>query len=382
VAVAPSRWVEALARIAGAIAAERKVEAPRAAEPDERSRAIAASLLAGERKAVLLGNAAAQHPDASELLRVASWIGEHTGATLGYLGETANSVGAQLVNALPGPGGLDAGRMLGASGEATLKACILHQIEPALDAANAAAAAAACKSAEMVVALTVFRSAAHDVADVMLPVAPFTETSGTYVSAEGRVQSVHGVVKPHGEARPAWKVLRVLGNLLGLAGFDFESTDEIRAEALGDPASVAERLDNRPAAAAPGASTPAASTRVQASHGALERIADVPIYSTDPIVRRAASLQLTADARPPVAHLPQALWQRLDLAPGDRVRVRQGDSEAVLPAVLDAMLAADVVRVPAGHPDTSALGPMFGAIAVEKADAGDVERTRSAVLGA
>jgi NADH-quinone oxidoreductase subunit G len=378
--VAPSRWVEALAGIAAAVAAERGVEAPLRAEADDRSRAIAASLLAGERKAVLLGNAAAQHPQASELLRLAAWIAEQTGATVGYLGEAANSVGAQLVGALPGPGGLDAGRMLGAGGEATLKACILHQVEPALDAANGAAAVAACKSAELVVALTVYRSAASEVADVMLPIAPFTETSGTYVSAEGRVQTVHGVVKPHAEARPAWKVLRVLGNLLGLAGFDFESTDAIRAQALGDPAAVAERLDNRPADAADAGarSDSAAGSRAVA----LERVADVPIYATDPIVRRAASLQLTADANPPVAHLPAGLWQQLGLAKGDAVRVAQGEAQVVLPAVLDATLASAVVRVPAGHPDTAALGPMFGAVAVEKASAADLPTSRPAVLGA
>jgi NADH-quinone oxidoreductase subunit G len=380
-AVAPSRWVQALAGIAAAVAAERGVEPPLRAEADDRSRVVAASLLAGERKAVLLGNAAAQHPQASELLRLASWIGEQTGATVGYLGEAANSVGAQLVGALPGPGGLDAGRMLGASGEATLKACILHQVEPALDAANGAAAVAACKSAEMVVALTVYQSAAADVADVMLPIAPFTETSGTYISAEGRVQTVHGVVKPHGEARPAWKVLRVLGNLLGLAGFDFDSTDEIRAQALGDPASVVERLDNRPAdaAAAERAGGAAASAGAQAL---LERIADVPIYATDPIVRRAASLQLTVDAQPPVAHLPQVLWQRLGLTMGDAVRVAQGEAQVVLPAVLDATLASGVVRVSAGHPNTAPLGPMFGTVSVEKASMAGLAPSRSAVLGA
>ena len=102
----------------------------------------------------------------------------------------------------------------------------------------------------MVVALTPFRSAGDDVADVLLPIAPFTETSGTFVNAEGRVQSFHGVVKPLGEARPAWKVLRVLGNLLGLAGFEFESSEEVRDEALGDVATIA-AAPRQPAAPRP-----------------------------------------------------------------------------------------------------------------------------------
>jgi len=361
IVAAPADWRNALADVAAAIAATQGVEAPVRREPGDAAKAIAASLLAGERKALLLGNAAAHHPAASELLRLASWIGERSGATVGYLGEAANSVGAQLVGALPGPGGLDAGSMLGASGAPTLKALLLLNVEPALDAANGAAAVAACKAAEMVVMLSPFKNAGDEVADVLLPIAPFTETAGTYVSAEGRVQGVHGVVKPLGDTRPAWKVLRVLGNLLGLEGFTFESPDEVRDEALGSADSVAARLANRAA--------PAAAQRDAEGGdvGGLQRIADVPIYATDSIVRRAPSLQLTADARPPMAHLSRDTWQRLGLVPGDTVRVAQGAATAVLPAALDATLAANAIRVPAGHPDTAALGPMFGPITVEKA---------------
>ena len=209
----------------------------------------------------------------------------------------------------------------------------------------------------MVVALSAFKNASLDVADVLLPITPFTETSGTFVNAEGRVQSFHGVVKPLGDARPAWKVLRVLGNMLGLAGFDFETSEDVRAQALGDVAAIAARLDNGSQAAP---SAPAAAA-------GLQRIADVPIYSADSLVRRAPSLQLTADARAPQAGLPQALWSRLGLTTGDRVRVAQGAAHAVLPARLDASLAADTVRVPAGHADTSTLGAMFGTVTVEKA---------------
>ena len=376
---APSQWLHALAGVAAAIADAQGVEAPRRAEAGDAAKAIAASLLAGERKAVLLGNVAAQHPDASALLEIANWIGDHTGASVGYLCEAANTVGAQLVGALPGPGGLNAGQMLGAGGEATLKACLLLNIEPALDAANAAAAAAAMKGAEMVVALTPFRSAGQDIADVILPIAPFTETSGTYVSAEGRMQSFHGVVKPLGETRPAWKVLRVLGNLLGLEGFDFESSEQLRTEALPEASSLRAHLSNVTTAAT--ARQPLAPARAPAGPGeagALERVADVPIYATDPIVRRASSLQLTADARPPVAGLPCELSLRLGLAPGDSVRVSQGEAHVVLKAEVDATLAPNVVRVPAGHSDTAALGPMFGPISVEKVAAAGTARSGAA----
>jgi NADH-quinone oxidoreductase subunit G len=149
--------------------------------------------------------------------------------------------------------------------------------------------------------------------------------------------------------------------MLALKGFDYETSEEVRAEALGELTTIASRLSNQGSAA--GSTTSPAP--VQA--GSFERIADVPIYATDSLVRRATSLQLTADARAPVASLPQGLWSQLGLATGDKVRVSQGAGQAVLPAKLDPTLAATAVRVPAGHPDTAALGAMFGAITVEKA---------------
>jgi len=352
-AVAPSGWVQALAEIAAAVAAAKGGAAPLAATATDAAKAVAASLLGGERKAVLLGNAAAQHPQAGELLALANWIGAETGATVGYLTEAANTVGAQLVNALPGAGGLNAGQMLSGS----LRACVLLNVEPEFDAANPVVAKTALQSADMVVALTPFKDAALDVADVLLPIAPFTETSGTFVNAEGRVQGFHGVVKPLGDARPAWKVLRVLGNVLGLKGFEHETSEEVRAEALGDVSTIVVRLSNATsqavAATAPGTG--------------LERIADVPIYSADALVRRATSLQLTADARPPVASVGSAQWSQLGLKDGDTVRLSQGSAAITLPARLDESLAAHTVRVPAGHALTAALGAMFGPLSIEKA---------------
>jgi NADH-quinone oxidoreductase subunit G len=246
--------------------------------------------------------------------------------------------------------------MLGAGSASPLKACLVLNLEPVLDAANATAARSALDAAELVVALTSFKPSAGEVADVVLPIAPFTETSGTFVNAEGRVQSFHGVVKPLGDARPAWKVLRVLGNMLGLEGFDFEASEEVRAQALGDTSALTARLDNRSLSP----------LQVGAAAGGDERIADVPIYSTDPLVRRAPALQATADAQAPWAGLPSELWAKLGLSNGARVRLSQGMAVAELPARLDASLAPHTVRVPAGHPLTSTLGAMFGPILVEK----------------
>jgi NADH-quinone oxidoreductase subunit G len=353
---APAAWAQQLAEVAAAIAQSQGVAAPVAAAPGAHAQAVAAALLTGERKAVLLGNAAAQHPQAAQLLALAGWIAEHTGATVGYMGEGGNAVGAQLVGALPGPGGLNAGQML----SQPMKALLLLNTEPVLDAANAAAARQALGGSGLVVGLTAFKDTMADVADVLLPIAPFTETAGCFVNAEGLAQSFHGVVKPAGDARPGWKVLRVLGNLLGLPGFDFETAEDVRAAALGDTSTLAQRLNNQADAGALSAALPAAD-------GGLQRVADVPIYASDATVRRAVSLQLTADAKAPLVGLPSALWQQLGLAPGAKVRVTQGEASAVLAAREDATLAAHAVRVAAGHQATSSLGAMFGALTVERA---------------
>ena len=364
-AVAPSRWVTALEEI---LAASRAAGQPEADEgfrraPSDEARAIAQALGGGERKAVLLGNAAAQHPDSGEIERLARAIAEVTGATFGWLVDGGNAVGAQLVGAEPREGGKSAAQMLSAA--STQKAFVLLNVEPLLDAGDPVAARTALGAAEMVVSLTAFRPApGDDSADVLLPIAPFTETSGTFVNAEGRVQSFHGVVKPLGDARPAWKVLRVLGNLLGLAGFGFETSEQVKAEALGDESGIPARL-------AASSSTPHAATsagdpfkRNEEAVRALERISDVSLYAVDAVVRRASALQLTADARPPAVGIPSELAAERGIVDGMPVRISQGEGSVVLPARIDPSLASNAVRIPAGHPLTAALGPMFGVVGV------------------
>ncbi|MFY7939543.1 MAG: molybdopterin-dependent oxidoreductase, partial [Burkholderiaceae bacterium] len=206
-----------------------------------------------------------------------------------------------------------------------------------------------------VVALTPFKNVALDVADVLLPIAPFTETSGTLINAEGRVQSFHGVVKPLGETRPAWKVLRVLANMLNLPGFDFETSEDVRAQALGDVTTLPARLSNRSTAP----------VQAPTASAGLQRLADVPIYAADAVVRRASSLQLTADARAAVVSVGTALWNELNLSANASVRAMQGSASVVLPVRLDASLAPQVVRLPAGLAST-ALGSQFGAVRLEK----------------
>ncbi len=285
----PADWAPALADVAAAIAAEKGVVSPASGTTTGAAVAIARSMLGGERKAVLLGNAAAHHAKASSLLALANWIAAQTGATVGFLTEAANTVGAQLVGALPGAGGLHAGQMLAGG----LQGVLLLNNEPAFDSAAGAEAATGLGRAAMVVTLSPFR-ANFDCSDVLLPVAPFTETSGSFVNAEGRLQSFHAVVKPAGDARPAWKVLRVLANMLGLAGFDFESSRDVLLQAGFDDAAGAtlvaqDRLANHTGAAIDLAPAPGEPTVAS-------------IYQLDSIVRRAASLQLTADARAEAGH--------------------------------------------------------------------------------
>lgn len=279
-----SVWVSALAGIAAAVAAEAGVQPPVAGSVTDEARAVARSLLSGEHKAILLGNAAAHHEKASSLLSLANWIGAQTGATVGYLTEAANTVGAQLVRAVPGQGGLNASQMLGGG----LKAAVLLNTEPAADSA---AGEAGLKSADLVVTLSPFKTNL-DISDVLLPMAPFTETSGSFVNAEGRLQSFQAVVRPLAETRPGWKVLRVLGNLLGLAGFDADSSQAVLAAALpGVTAGAfvdAARLSNADAGVGPAAAD-------QSPAGTAPCVAS--IYQLDALVRRAPSLQLTSDAR-------------------------------------------------------------------------------------
>ena len=285
-----SQWQNVLLELASAVAQAKGLTLPvgmaAVAQPGPAAQAIAQALINGQRKAVLLGNAAAHHAQASNLLALAAWIAQATEASVGYLTEAANTVGAQWVGAQPQTTGLHAGQMLAGS----LKAALLLGCEPEFDSAAGVAARQGLAQAQMVVSLNPFK-ANMDLADVLLPIAPFTETPGTFVNAEGRIQSFHAVVKPMGQARPAWKVLRVIGNLLGLSGFEAESAADVLAQAIGPAAPEggarfvpADVLNN--AAAFDPALAAAVAEPVTAA-----------IYRLDGIVRRAPSLQLTADAR-------------------------------------------------------------------------------------
>ena len=293
-------------------------------------------LAGGKNAAVLLGNFAQQHPQAAQIHAAAQSLG----VRLGFLGEAANSVGGYVAG-LPTGGGVPAA--------SRKQALLLLSVEPELDCADSQVA----KSAGFIVNLTSWKS---DLGDVLLPIAPFSETAGTFVSTEGRVQSFQAAVQPLGEARPAWKILRVLGTLLGKPGFEFDTLEQVRQACLGGR-DVASLLSNKVEGIAPSA----------AGAGGIQRIADVPIYFADPLVRRAPSLQRTRDARPPKAWMNARLLQQLGLSAGQPVIVRQGSGAATLAAALDDKLPEDCVRVAAAHVSTAGLAAMFGSLGVEKA---------------
>ena len=359
--VAPQAMVNRLAQIALALAEQTAQPLPAGiastlagVQPDAAAVAMAASLSGGKQAAVLLGNLTLHHHQYADLHALAQTIAAMSGAVLGFLGEAANSVGAYVAGAVPhhGKPGLDAAAMLAAP----RKAYLLLGAEPELDSHNPAQAMRALCSADMVVAMSAYKHTALDYADVLLPIAPFTETAGTFISTEGRVQSFKGAVQPLGEARPAWKVLRVLGTMAGLSGFDYDSAEAVRLAVLDNDKLPADALNNQ-------LSKLAIASVVVAD--VLMRIGEVPMYQADAIVRRAVALQQTPSTEAPVVQLNSTMLGRLGLTPGALAKVRQGDAETVLRVLVDDRLPTGCVRLAAAHPLTAGLGAMMGEISVE-----------------
>ena len=330
-------------------------------QPGKTHQAMAEQLKAGKKAAVLIGALAEGREDFSLLRALAGFIATATGATYGELPRAANAAGAWLTGVLPhrGPGGqvldnagLHAGEMLCRD---DMEAFVLLGLEPELDAANPAAARKALRGAGRVVALSAWQSPEMlEYADVLLPVAAWPESAGTWINMEGRWQGHQGAVLPVGQARPGWKVLRVLGNELGLTGFDYLSPEDVVNEARSQISEAS--VDTSPA-------EPRVAEALRPSQ--LMRLGEVPLYSSDPMVRRSAPLQKTADAvRARKVAMHPADIKRLGLEDADYAQVRQGEGTAVMPLLVDDSLAEGVVRVCAGLGETRELGPRFGAVEV------------------
>jgi len=307
------------------------------------------------RSGVFLGNMAQHHPRYAEIYSLAQAIAMLCGASFGVLSEAANSVGANLADVLPEAGALNARSML----EAPRKAYLLLNLEPELDCHNAHLATAAMAKSECVVALTAFKSEALRDADVLLPVAPFSETSGTFMSMEGRVQAFAAAVKPLGECRPAWKVLRVMGNLLGVSGFDFDSSEQVSREILAgkDPTNCLNNQLNE---------LPVINLAVS-SDGALQRVGEILLYQSDAIVRRAMPLQKTKHGGVVSAAMHGEQLQKLGLSAGAEVKVSQGNGSSHFKVSQDDRVPLGCVRLPAALKDTAGLGDLFGEIKLEAA---------------
>ncbi len=302
-------------------------------------------------------------------MRIGQAIASVCDARFGVIGDSAASVGGYLAGATPravgainatpvGNAGLDAAAQFNSD----LKAFLLLNLEPALDCAPGAAAMKALAAAETVVAITPFQSEdLMSVADVLLPAGPFTETGGSLINAEARLQSFNGVVQAAGESRPGWKVLRVLANRLDLKGFDFDSVADVRLEALGSDGVIdgENRFDASLSNALDG---DLSAEPVWQSEQQLERLSDVPVYFADAIVRRGEALQKTADAQPPMARLHPDTLARLGIGTGAQVLVTQDGGEATVVALADPALPPDVVRLAAAHASTAGLTAMFGPI--------------------
>jgi NADH-quinone oxidoreductase subunit G len=304
--------------------------------------AFADVLKGASNAAVLIGAWAEQHPQAAQIHAAAQTLG----VKLGFIGEAANSVGGYVAG-LPAGGNLR--DVLGK------KHFVVLGAEPELDCADPQAAMAALGAARFVVQLSPWKTGL-EYANAVLPIAPFTETSGSFVNIGGRVQSFYATVNPLGETRPGWKVLRVLGTLLGRKGVEFDNIDEVRRACLAGRdvrALLSNQIGALDAASAP--------------RGGIERIADVPMYFGDPLVRRSPPLQKTRESQPPRAWMNSRMLGRLGVAAGQPVLVKQGSGEARLMAALDDKLPDDCVRAAAAHPTTAKLGAMFGAVTVEKA---------------
>ncbi|RSE98871.1 NADH-quinone oxidoreductase subunit NuoG [Achromobacter aegrifaciens] len=354
ITVAPSELARALAEVAVALAQAKEQAVPAefaSVTPGENAKLIAASLASGANTAVLMGNLAVASAQASTLAANGRAVAELAGGKFGFLTSGGNTVGGYLAGAIPGKGGKNAAAMLAEP----LKAYVVLHAEPLLDADNGQQAIAALRGAQFAVALTPYRSAAAEWADVMLPVSPFTETSGTYVNAQGLAQSFKGTVTPFGQTRPGWKVLRVLGNVLHLAGFDDETSESVRDAVLAGGSEG--RLSNE---------IKAPLGRGQAARG-LERVADVPIYRTDAMVRRSEPLQAAPASKKPAAAMNGRTLTSLGLTAGVKVRVSSGQGAVELETVQDDAVADRAVRISAAFENTAALGGAFGQISVERA---------------
>ena len=354
--VPPQAMADTLARVAKAAVELTGIGLPQGAlgqfiaarELDAGSRQVAKALQDAERGLIILGDGALNHPAAGLLRALAEWLAAAVKVSLCVLPGPGNSQGAWLAGAIPDAGRLNARAML----EQPRRAYLLVDIDPDLDLARPASARRAFESADRVIALGSFANdALLSAADVLLPLAALPETDGSHVNLDGRSQAFKAAIRPPGEAREGWKILRRLGDLLELEGFDFTRFGEV--------------VDALQATGMPPSDASEAPFKIDTAIVRLARIGDVPIYNGDGLVRRAPPLQSTSHADPPQVRLHPGTAAELNVAEADRVRVRQGDAELVVPLVLDERIAPGAAWLPAARPETAALDGAYEAVDIE-----------------
>lgn len=366
----PAGMVTALAGVAKVAVERRQAAIPEhlgylinAAQVDDTVTTMADTLLDGKNATVLLGSLAIQHPAFARLRALAVFLAELTETRLGYLPQSANTVGGWLAGAVPHRlAGGQTSTTVGLNAQAMIneprKAYVLLGIDAEYDCANPAATVAALRQAELVISLSPFATpAAREYAHLILPTATYVETSGTFVNAEGRWQSFNGACPPPGEGRPGWKVLRVLGNLLGLNGFEQLNSEDILNEVLASCGEL--QADNQ---------VSSAKTLAPFTGQGLMRIGEVPIYALDGLTRRAAALQRTPLVEPAAIriHPRTAEQQKLDTP---QAEIRQNGHSVVLAVILDDTIPEGCAWLPSGVPGTEELGPLFGPIEIYAAQA-------------
>ncbi len=365
--VSPGDFVATLVKIAKALA----MSAPPGlqtlfdkVQTDAVHGAMANYLRTGKKSCLLLGALAFNHPQASLIRALAQAIAKASGAQLGFLTEGANAAGAWLAGAVPHRAPAAAATRLGLNAEemfkASRKAYILLNVDPDLDCANPIAASQALEQAEFVISLSPFRNALLDqYADVILPIAPFTETSGTFVNAAGQWQGFKGVASAFGESRPAWKVLRVLGNLFSLPNFEYESSEEVLNE-------IKLLIDKMP--------TLSPDFKISYGEISLEaatqftRVGEIPLYALDSLVRRAKSLQKMqniVEGELASVRMHPEVAKKLAYDEGMKVRIKQHEYSVELPIVFDKRVPEHAVLIAGGIEATRGLMELFGAVEIK-----------------
>jgi len=366
--VSPAEMINALAGILKALLDGKEIDSAVSkllanAEVGEVQTDIANKLKQAESASILLGSMCESHPQFAAIRALANLIASHSGSVLGYTGVGVNSAGACLAGGLPnrGPAAVKAsasGKNAATMLQEPLSAYLIYNVEPELDCWDSVLAETAMQSAQSVVAFTSFASEKmKSYADVMLPLAQFAENEGSYINVEGVKQSFSAAVDPVGEARPGWKVLRVLANKFELDGYQYKTLNDVVAEL---EASIGElNSENQTEWALP--------TSLNNVNGSLQRFSDVPMNMTDSFVRHAKSLQMTTDVSDGAIHINNNLASKLGLSEETSVKAEQNEIALTLPLIMDDRLADDCVLIQAKHPQSAELGAWFADITLGKA---------------